>query len=190
MGCTRSVCSNKCFSVAQNKLIGRNERWPADDAHPGTFREKIATIESEEFFQSGGPVSSTSDEAEIQSLTSFSRNFLRAVSSANRSSARRREHSNPVNLTASVPSKSPVSMSFSCALRSTRDCELLGSVVVTQVPPFLSSLYPLIPVSLHGNMPNEMKGDPGSRYKSWPLSFTSTTFEPRRFPSIIPASKK
>src|ERR1700690_2159501 len=190
MGCTRSACSKRCFSIAQNTPDGRSERRPAADAQPGSFKENTAIIDAEEPFQSGGLVSSTSEAVATHSLTSSSRYFLRAASSAKRSSARRREASSPVKVTVTLPSRSPLSVSLNSPLRRLRDLELSGSTVITHDPPSLSTLYPFTPVSLHGSMPNVIKGDPGSRYKSFPLSFTRTTSLFRRLTFIVSLSKK
>ena len=66
-------------------------------------------------------------------------------------------------MTVSLPSRSPVSESFSLALRSMRDSEAAGSVVWIQVPPSLSRLKPGTPVSDHVNRPKGVNSAPGSK---------------------------
>src|SRR5207249_4202766 len=53
--------------------------------------------------------------------------------------------------------------------------ELGGSVVVTQLPPSLSSRNPITPVSGHESNPNGANAVAGSQYVSFPFNFTSTT---------------
>ena len=48
-------------------------------------------------------------------------------------------------------------------------------VVVTHVPPSLSSFKPAVPVSDHGKRPKGVNAAPGSKYESLPLTFTSAT---------------
>src|SRR5882762_3328706 len=175
MGCTRLACSNACFSRALKSPTGTRARLPAPETQPGTFSSNSASSVCVELPQSGWFVKSTSIPAGMYSFTWSSRNFFRLVASSLRSSILRQSASNPENVTVSLPSSDPVSVSFKSAFRSIRESELGGSVVVTQPPPSLSSRSPCTPVSGHDSNPNGAKAVAGSQYTSFPRSEEHTS---------------
>src|SRR5882762_6648112 len=190
MGCTRPACSNACFSGALKSPTGTSARRPAPETQPGTFRSNSATSVGVELPQSGWFAKSTSIPTGMYSFTWSSRNFFRLVASSFRSSILRQSASSPENLTVNFPSSAPVSVNFKSAFRSTRESELGGSVVVTQLPPSLSSRNPMTPVSGHDSNPNGANAVAGSQYTSFPFNFTSTTSPSNSNAFIICGLKK